>query len=67
MIPFAEYCGRIQEHLEHFYGIRVVTRDIPDPLTGDLDGRRFTSIARYVRNSACSCWRTCLATRSSGT
>ena len=21
-----------------FYGIRVVTRDIPDPLTGDLDG-----------------------------
>jgi len=38
MIPFAEYCGRIQEHLEHFYGIPVVTRDIPDPLTGDLDG-----------------------------
>jgi hypothetical protein len=38
MIPFAEYCGRIQDHLEHFYGIPVVTRDIPDPLTGDLDG-----------------------------
>jgi len=38
MIPFAEYCGRIEEHLESFHGIRVVTRDIPDPLTGDLDG-----------------------------
>src|ERR1017187_4672489 len=38
MIPFAEYCGRIQEHLERFYGIRVVTRDIPDPLTGALEG-----------------------------
>ncbi|HUE03866.1 MAG TPA: hypothetical protein VMR62_30205 [Bryobacteraceae bacterium] len=38
MIWFAEYCSRVQEHLEHFHGIRVVTRDIPDPLTGDLDG-----------------------------
>ena len=28
----------MQEHLEHHYRIRVVTRDIPDPLTGDLDG-----------------------------
>jgi hypothetical protein len=35
---FAEYAARVQEHLERFYGIRVVTRDIPDPLTGDLDG-----------------------------
>jgi hypothetical protein len=38
MIPFADHCRRVQEHLERDYGIRVVTRDIPDPLTGDLDG-----------------------------
>jgi hypothetical protein len=37
-IPFDEYSTRVQKHLETFYGIRVVTRDIPDPLTGDLDG-----------------------------
>ena len=37
-IPFDEYSARAQKHLETFYGIRVVTRDIPDPLTGDLDG-----------------------------
>lgn len=37
-IPFEEYSARAQKHLESFYGIRVVTRDIPDPLTGDLDG-----------------------------
>ena len=37
-IPFDEYSARTQKHLESFYGIRVVTRDIPDPLTGDLDG-----------------------------
>src|SRR5256885_2800367 len=38
MIPFADYCARVQEYVERSYGIRVVTRDIPDPLTGDLDG-----------------------------
>jgi hypothetical protein len=38
MIPFAEYCAKIQEHLEQAYHVDVVTRDIPDPLTGDLDG-----------------------------
>jgi hypothetical protein len=38
-IPFADYCGRVQQRIEHFYGIKVVTRDIPDPLTGDLDGK----------------------------
>jgi hypothetical protein len=38
MLPFADYCVRVQEHLEHRYGILVVTRDIPEPLTGDLDG-----------------------------
>lgn len=37
-IPFVNYCTTVQEHLGSFYGIRVVTRDIPDPLTGDLDG-----------------------------
>jgi hypothetical protein len=35
---FADYSAQVQQHVEHFYGIRVVTRDIPDPLTGDLDG-----------------------------
>ncbi len=37
-IPFADYCVRLQQRLETFYGIIVVTRDIPDPLIGDLDG-----------------------------
>jgi hypothetical protein len=37
-ISFEEYSARVQKHLESVYGIRVVTRDIPDPLTGDLDG-----------------------------
>src|ERR1700735_3566098 len=37
-IPFDEYSVRTQNHLERAYGIRVVTRDIPDPLTGDLNG-----------------------------
>ncbi len=38
MIPFVEYCAKIQQHLEQAYHLNVVTRDIPDPLTGDLDG-----------------------------
>ncbi|PYP92488.1 MAG: hypothetical protein DMG65_03965 [Candidatus Angelobacter sp. Gp1-AA117] len=37
-LPFADYAKRVQEHLERDYGIPVITRDIPDPLTGDLDG-----------------------------
>ena len=37
-IPFDECSARVQKHLENVYGIRIVTRDIPDPLTGDLDG-----------------------------
>ena len=36
--PFADYCVRVQQHIEQLYGVKVVTRDIPDPLTGDLDG-----------------------------
>jgi len=38
MIPFANYCARVQERIEKAYGIRVVTTDVPDPLTGDLNG-----------------------------
>jgi hypothetical protein len=38
MIPFAEHAARVEEHIEKAYGIRVVTRDVPDPLTGDLNG-----------------------------
>jgi|SRR5579863_4234015 len=37
-IPFVDYSARVQQRLEQVYGIHVVTRDIPDPLTGDLDG-----------------------------
>ena len=28
----------LDRHLEEHYGIPVIVRDIPDPLTGDLDG-----------------------------
>ena len=38
MLPFAEYCERVKAHIEGAYGIPVVTRDVPDPLTGDLNG-----------------------------
>ena len=37
-IPFAPHCQQVETHLKTRYGIRVVTRDIPNPLTGDLDG-----------------------------
>jgi hypothetical protein len=37
-VPFAQYCTRVEQPLKKHYGIAVVTRDIPDPLTGDLDG-----------------------------
>lgn len=37
-IPFLAYGARVQAEIENRFGIRVVTRDIPDPLTGDLDG-----------------------------
>lgn len=37
-IPFSAYAARVQERIQHHYGIRVLTRDIPDPLTGDLNG-----------------------------
>jgi hypothetical protein len=38
MIPFADYCRQVEQRIEQTYGIRIVTRDIPDPLTGDLNG-----------------------------
>src|SRR5690349_17947768 len=38
MRPFAGYCAELEKHLSSRYGIPVVTRDIPDPLTGDLNG-----------------------------
>jgi hypothetical protein len=37
-IPFDDDCAVVQQRIERVYGIKVVTRDIPDPLTGDLDG-----------------------------
>ena len=38
MIPFADYCRKVEQKIEGTYGVRIVTRDIPDPLTGDLNG-----------------------------
>jgi hypothetical protein len=38
MADFADICARVEEHLVRRYGIRVVTRNVPDPLTADLDG-----------------------------
>jgi hypothetical protein len=37
-LDFGEYSLLIQARIETIYGIRIVTRDIPDPLTGDLNG-----------------------------
>lgn len=39
MIPFEDHCTRVQKQLEQVYGIRVITRNIPDPFTGDLNGK----------------------------
>jgi len=36
--PFAEYSKIVEQHVQSAYGIRVVTRDVPEPLTGDLNG-----------------------------
>jgi hypothetical protein len=35
---FGAYCQCVQQRIEQSYGVKVLTRDIPDPLTGDLDG-----------------------------
>jgi hypothetical protein len=37
-IPFVEHCCAVEQHLECAYNIRIRTVDVPDPLTGDLDG-----------------------------
>lgn len=37
-MPFDDYCTRVQRQIEEVYGIHVITRDVPDPLTGDLNG-----------------------------
>ncbi len=38
IVPFAQYCALVEKLLKTRYGVGVITRDIPDPLTGDLDG-----------------------------
>jgi hypothetical protein len=38
LIPFSDYCLQVEQYIEKTYGIRTITRDIPDPLTGDLNG-----------------------------
>ncbi|HVR27741.1 MAG TPA: hypothetical protein VMU26_30970 [Candidatus Polarisedimenticolia bacterium] len=53
-MPFDGYSARTQKYKERAYGIRVVTRDIPDPLTGDSTIRKSILITPSVRNSACS-------------
>lgn len=35
---FAACCEKVEHLLTTRYGIRIVTRDVPDPLLGDLDG-----------------------------
>ena len=37
-LPFGDFGDLAQAYIERVYGIPVVTRDIPDPLTGDLNG-----------------------------
>ena len=37
-IPFADNAARVHQHLEQDWSIPIIERDIPDPLTGDLNG-----------------------------
>ena len=37
-LTFPQLCARVQERIENHYHVRVVTRDIPHPLIGDLNG-----------------------------
>lgn len=37
-MQFAQYAKRVQAHIEYFYGIAVVTRNISDLFIGDLNG-----------------------------
>jgi hypothetical protein len=38
IIPFAYYSARVEQLIEKAYSVRVVTRDVPDPLICDLNG-----------------------------
>ena len=38
MIPFAEYADHVERYIQTVYRVPIVTRDIPDPLIGDLNG-----------------------------
>jgi hypothetical protein len=48
-VPFAEYSARVEEELEHSYGIRVVTRDIAwkKGVQGYLSAGRLLAAADY--------------------
>jgi hypothetical protein len=37
-VHFLKLCDIAQTYIERRYGIRVITRDIPSPLVGDLNG-----------------------------
>lgn len=37
-VRFEQYAAQVEARIQNAYGILVVTRDIPDPLTGDLNG-----------------------------
>jgi len=38
MDAFAGYCALVEHRIRNVHGIVVTTRDIPEPLIGDLDG-----------------------------
>jgi hypothetical protein len=38
MSTLGGYCASVERRIREHYGIEVITRDVPDPLTGDLDG-----------------------------
>jgi hypothetical protein len=38
MIPFTQYADQVEQRIEKAHGVHVVTRDVPDPLIGDLNG-----------------------------
>ena len=67
MIAFAEYGVKIQEHVEQAYHVNVVTRDIPAPLLGDLDGLEIHIDPAVDPEQRLFCWPICLATRFNGT
>ncbi|MEP7352853.1 MAG: hypothetical protein ABI824_06445 [Acidobacteriota bacterium] len=38
MNAFAKYSAILAQQIERSYAIRIITRDVPDPLVGDLNG-----------------------------